>query len=130
MKRVKEAAALFVGIGLVVFIMSVTGMGCPIKAFTGVSCGGCGMTRALNAAVHLQFRQAFSYHPLFWVLPVGAVLFLAWESVPRKLQRVLLWGVLTAFVGVYLFRLLNPSDAVVTADIQSGWIARTFTKIF
>ena len=37
--------------------------GCPFRFFFGISCPGCGMTRALLAALRLDFAAAFSYHP-------------------------------------------------------------------
>ena len=42
---------------------------CPFRFFFGISCPGCGMTRALLAALRLDFAAAFSYHPLFFLLP-------------------------------------------------------------
>lgn len=40
---------------------------CPFKFFTGLDCPGCGGQRALHAALHGEFRQAFSYNPLFLI---------------------------------------------------------------
>lgn len=42
---------------------------CPIKAIFHIDCPGCGLTRAFWAALRLDFKTAFSYHPLF--LPIG-----------------------------------------------------------
>ena len=75
MKKRKEALSLLIGIGLVVLWMSATGFGCPIKRITGISCAGCGMSRALLAAAHLQFSEAFYYHPLFWLCPIIIALY-------------------------------------------------------
>jgi hypothetical protein len=38
---------------------------CLIKTLTGLSCPGCGSTRALHALLHLRFAEAFSLNPLF-----------------------------------------------------------------
>ena len=38
--------------------------GCPIRLVTGVSCAGCGMTRALHALAHGEVLRAFSMNPL------------------------------------------------------------------
>ena len=38
---------------------------CPFKFTTGFDCPGCGSQRALHALLHGEFRQAFSYNPLF-----------------------------------------------------------------
>ncbi|NLM11483.1 MAG: DUF2752 domain-containing protein [Clostridiaceae bacterium] len=40
---------------------------CSLRYFTGLYCPGCGMTRALHAALHLRFAEAFSYN-LLWPL--------------------------------------------------------------
>lgn len=43
---------------------------CPILRLTGIICPGCGMSRAWLAALHLDFKQAFYYNPVFWFIPV------------------------------------------------------------
>ncbi|AGI40192.1 hypothetical protein CSTERTH_10885 [Thermoclostridium stercorarium subsp. thermolacticum DSM 2910] len=40
---------------------------CSFRYFTGLYCPGCGMTRALHAALNLRFSDAFSYN-LLWPL--------------------------------------------------------------
>lgn len=46
---------------------------CSLRYFTGLYCPGCGMTRALHAAFHLRFIDAFSYN-LLWPLIVLFIL--------------------------------------------------------
>lgn len=46
---------------------------CLFTAWLGIPCPGCGMRRALAAAVSLHFDQAFRLHPMFWSLPVLAL---------------------------------------------------------
>jgi hypothetical protein len=44
---------------------------CLFKNITGHECYGCGMTRAILSAFHLQFENAFQYNKLFLtVLPL------------------------------------------------------------
>ena len=38
---------------------------CPFKFFTGLDCPGCGSQRALHSLLHGEWKQAFSYNPLF-----------------------------------------------------------------
>lgn len=51
---------------LIYIIFSLFGAGCPIKFITGISSPGCGMTRAVWAALSFRFYEAFYYHPLFF----------------------------------------------------------------
>lgn len=68
-------------ITLTIFIYAVVlylipGISCPILSLTGIRCPGCGMTRALLSAIHFDFKQAFSYHAMFWAVPVLYISFL------------------------------------------------------
>lgn len=57
--------ALFVPVGLAV----ASGFPlCPTAGMFGIPCPGCGLTRAVLAAVQGNFSGAFHYHPLFFVL--------------------------------------------------------------
>lgn len=49
---------------------------CIIKKITGLECFGCGMTRAVIAALRLDFKAAFSYHMMFWSVPLLYICFL------------------------------------------------------
>lgn len=100
--------------------MQLAGITCPIRHFTGISCAGCGMTRAWIRVFHLQFHEAFSYHPLF-LLPLPT---LVWILLRRKISP-LVWKtviavIVAAFLVVYVIRLLDPSDHIVTADLRQG----------
>lgn len=46
---------------------------CPFKSLFGIDCPGCGMTRALIAALKLDFKTAFHYHPLFLLFGIETV---------------------------------------------------------
>ena len=51
---------------------------CPIRAFTGWRCPGCGSTRALSALLSGRLADALHYNPLAAILwPVLAVLALS-----------------------------------------------------
>ena len=87
--------------------------GCPFRFFFGISCPGCGMTRALLAALRLDFAAAFSYHPLFFLLPFF-------------LLGYYLESVAALFVLTYLVRLLFLHDPVVTWHPASGTLLKPF----
>lgn len=104
---IKEKLLLTGGLLLAVALMYVTGVGCIIKRVTGIPCPGCGMTRALSAALRFDFRTAFSYHAMFWALPL-MYLFLIYDLSPfrSRLLNRLCGGVLIAgFFGNWLWHL-------------------------
>ena len=53
-----------------------TSMPCIILDLTGKECLGCGMTRALISALQFKFAQAFTYHLMFWSVPILYLCFL------------------------------------------------------
>lgn len=129
MKKWKNEILLLAGLGLVLLFMEISGIGCPIKWFTGISCAGCGMTRAIFWAVQLQFGRALYYHPLFWTLPFLMLLYLFREKIPRKIQRGIIGAAAVCFMAVYFIRLLDPGNDVVTADIGESLPARLWIKL-
>ena len=67
MKNIKQVKTVIISIIMVIIaygIMQYMGITCPIKYITGISCAGCGMTRAWIALLHFDINTAFMYHPL------------------------------------------------------------------
>ena len=71
---------------------------CPIRAVTGVICPSCGMSRAWLAALRLDLEAAFFYHPMFWIVPVVAVLWL-FGFQPLRSKRANIWLLATLGIG-------------------------------
>lgn len=115
-------SALLAICGLYV-LLAVLEIGCPIRFVTGISCAGCGMTRAWRALLQLDIQGAFSYHPLFWLPPVAGLLFLKKNKISIKLYRVFLFTIIAAFVIVYLYRMIG-SDPVVVFEPEDGVVVR------
>ncbi len=65
-KNIKYKIFIISAIFLYTFIIYIMPGSCVILSLTGFPCPGCGMTRALLAALQLDFRTAFAYHPMFW----------------------------------------------------------------
>ena len=93
----------------------LSGITCPIKQWTGISCPGCGMTRAWLSVLHGDFFAAFSYHPLFW-FPLAL---LPAPLLRHTARQRLFWILL-----VWLIRFFLPNDTVVTFAPQEGWLVR------
>ena len=61
---------------------------CPLHAFTGLYCPGCGVTRATRALLHGDLQAAWQWNALFVVaLPVAAILVLNARFSDRPLVR-------------------------------------------
>lgn len=121
--RKRDAAAVAAVLALYAGL-HFAGVGCPIRALTGLSCAGCGMTRAWLALLHGDCAQAFACHPLF-LLPAPAVtVFCFRKRLPACVTRAALWGMVGLALAVYLIRLVNPLDAIVTFEPQNGLLAR------
>lgn len=119
---VAAIAALYIG-------MECLGITCPIRFFTGISCAGCGMSRAWLSFLQGDIRSAFYYHPLFLLVIPGALLFLLRSKMNRKLfwqETGTLCGI---FLVVYIIRLLNPSDVIVTCAPSEGLIWRILSMV-
>ena len=76
---------------------------CPLKAFTGLPCATCGLTRCVLALGQGQWREAFHWHPvavaaLVLLLPAGGWdLARAWRGRPYPpLPGGLGWRLLAA----------------------------------
>lgn len=102
---------------------------CPFLYFFGIPCPGCGMTRALIAAVRFDFKAAFYYHPLFFVVIIAAVYMLlkltGRVSVSKKAENNLLKAICILFITVYIIRVLTGSK-IVSADFSHSVIYRIF----
>lgn len=100
---------------------------CPFDYLFGISCPGCGMTRALFSVLLLCFKRAFYYHPGIYLILPG---FLLWCTDYFKLlplnprtKKVLLTLGIAALILIYFVRLFIGSD-IVHIDIKSGLIYR------
>lgn len=103
-------------------VFSILGIGCPIKWATGISCAGCGMTRAYWSLLHLDIKHAFIYHPLFWSVPLVLLIFVLYMAgrVPTRTANYIKYFTAFLFILVYVVRLLDPDDTVVVASIEEG----------
>ena len=89
---------------------------CPYSYLLGISCPGCGMTRAFLALIQLDFKSAFYFHPL-----VGVVIMIMLYIVTSKFNVIifskqskgfLFWGISGLFIAVYVIRLFSGSEIV------------------
>ncbi len=105
-------------------VFFVTGIGCPIKFITGISCAGCGMTRAYLSLLHLDFQEAFHYHPLFWIPPIFLVILYKKNRMKPSIYKFLIYTIVGLFCIVYMYRLISNDDTVVVFRPQEGIVFR------
>lgn len=110
----------------VALILHIFHIGCISRFITGISCPGCGMTRAMIHVAKLDFKGAIYYHPLVFTLPIIMILFLYKKKINTLILNTILILIITAFLIVYIVRLLDVNNEVVYIDITKS----CFYKIF
>lgn len=104
-------------------------LGCPIKFFTGISCLGCGMSRAAFSLLQFDICQAVHYHPLIFLMPVTAVVLLFRNRLPKRLLTIIFVVVAVMFVGVYVYRMLFLNSDVVCFAPEEGFMYKVIKFI-
>lgn len=140
--KVKDWIELSSIIILVYWIFDIVGIGCPIKYLTGISCAGCGMTRAWLSVLKLDFSMAFYYHPLFFIPPIAMVVILLKYNVfelpsslhfskktASRVYHYILIFIILLFITIYFIRIINPNDSIVVIDIKNSAIWRLLRKV-
>ena len=119
--RWEKVAIRLLLIAVAVALVSLMG-GCPIRRFWGISCSGCGMTRACAALLRLDF-----------VLIPGLLYVVFREFLPfsrnRKAEMALLVAFLFALVAVYCYRMLISHASVLETDYSNSVFYRIVSAI-
>ncbi|MBE7018866.1 MAG: DUF2752 domain-containing protein [Ruminococcaceae bacterium] len=98
---------------------------CPIDYITGISCPGCGMTRALFSLLCLDFQMAWYYHPLiFFCIVFFPILLVAHLKNKQKLRRGLTVIFVVAFLATYLYRLFIVKSPILHFTPENGIFVR------
>lgn len=114
LKRKKDLFTAVIAVALLYVVMESVGITCPIKYVTGISCAGCGMSRAYLSLLRGDIGGAFYYHPLFFMPPIIVIVFLLRKRLPDKLYKIFLFTSALIFIIVYIYRLfLGNGDIVV-----------------
>ena len=73
---------------------------CVFRKLFGISCFGCGMTRALLSVLRFDFLSALKYHPLVFALPYIACYILFDFKKPIHKYILIVIGILLVMLGV------------------------------
>lgn len=112
---------------IIVFVYTIfhfVGIGCPIKFVTGISCLGCGMTRAWLSVLRFDLAAAFYYHPLFMLPPVAVIVYLAKSKINIKIYKIIMLTIVIAFITIYLYRLIFTDGDIVVFEPGNNIIFR------
>lgn len=110
-------------------ILESFGVTCPIKYITGISCAGCGMSRAWIALLHFNIHEAFMYHPLFFLPPVIVIFMLLKSKINIKFYKIFMFTMAGAFVIVYLYRMFIGTGDIVVFEPQNNILFRIIRKL-
>ena len=58
------------GAAVIIALCHIFEIPCLILSTFNVPCISCGLTRACLSALRLDFSAAFSFHPMFWSVPI------------------------------------------------------------
>ena len=122
-KKLKEFGMVALMIVAAMIFLFVADIGCVVRYMTGISCPGCGMTRAFLSLLQLNFEQAWHYHPMIYVLPIFAVVYLFTRR-KKRIGNAVLWVAGACFLITYLIRIFILKDSVLEVDIAGGRICR------
>lgn len=131
-KQKKERKELICAVTAVVILytaMESIGITCPIKFITGISCAGCGMSRAWLAFLRLDMAKAFEYHPLFWLPPIAVIVLLCKSKINIKIYKMFIFTIVLMFAIVYICRLIWSGDDVVVFEPQNNILFRIIRVI-
>ncbi|MBQ7523239.1 MAG: DUF2752 domain-containing protein [Oscillospiraceae bacterium] len=99
--KLAVSAAVILG----VLLFRKTDIGCVYRRLFGIPCPGCGMGRAIDALLRLDFAAAWRWHPMVFSLPVLAVYLL--KDGPlfrnRRWDTALLIAIGVGFLIRYVF---------------------------
>ena len=110
-------------------ILESFGVTCPIKYITGLSCAGCGMSRAWISLLHFNIHDAFMYHPLFFLPPVVVIVMLFKSKINIKFYKIFMFTMAGAFVIVYLYRMFIVTGDIVVFEPQNNILFRIIRKL-
>ena len=71
----KTAKTILIHTAVLAALSALAVFGCPLFRLTGLTCPGCGLTRAYIHAFHGDFATAFRYNPFFFTLPFYVFIF-------------------------------------------------------
>lgn len=111
-RRLNKIGLIIGGILLYAGFQKIFPIGCPIKYFLHIPCAGCGMTRALREAVVGDFKMAFYYHPLYFLVPFMGGMIVFGDLFSKKVNVYFWYIVASLFAVIYGIRIILHASAI------------------
>lgn len=126
--KIKKTAVIF-AVCLIIALFYLS-FGCPFRFLTGISCPGCGISRALMSLLKLDFADAFHFNPVIFAMPVFAVLFFVFRKQNKK--TAVTFGIMCLCLGVvYIYRMCSGvAPDVVYMHPEEGVIYKIVRSVF
>ncbi len=112
--------------GVIIGVFLILGVPCLVKFLTGISCPGCGMTRAYISLLSFDFTRAFYYHPLWPIVPVFIVCLFWVGDRHARFRRGVLVATSALMLTVYVVRMFTGPAEVMIFDPKSSVFYRAF----
>lgn len=94
--------------------------GCPFRFLFGISCPGCGMTRAIISIFKLDFISALYYNAFVFVLPFPVIAFLMQSKIGIKHFYTITFAFTIGLFIYYLWRISTPNEIVYIRIYQGS----------
>lgn len=101
----KNTALLGAVLVLELVLYFTLGVNCPTKLFMSIDCPFCGMTRAHLAALTLDFKSAFAYHPFFF-LGIPYLVLIVNENLFRGRFKKPYWAAMWIMTALFILRFI------------------------
>lgn len=124
----KNQGSAVAAIVFLYIILESFGVTCPIKFVTGISCAGCGMSRAWLSLLRFDIKKAFYFHPLFWLPPLFIIIFLCKKYINKKIYNIFIFTMVALCVIVYLYRLIMGNNDIVVFQPENNILFRIIRK--
>ncbi len=106
-KHKLQKILLLIAYLLALYLYIRLGRGCFYRRYLQIPCPGCGMTRAMIAALRMDFAEAFRQHPMFWSVPLVGVYLLVDAPRWKKVGTVIMIGVGLGFLVNWVLKLVQ-----------------------
>lgn len=114
-KKQISVVLLFPGI-ILLYVLT----GCPFRFLTGISCPGCGMTRAFCSVLKGDFPLAAYYNKFIFVLPFPLLAFFLRKQIGIKAFYLIALIFIIGFIFYYIRRMAEPNDIVYIRPTQGA----------